>query len=201
MLIVLLLLASIIQLCLPLCDPTDCSMPGFPVHHRLPEFAQTHVHWVGHEWCHPTISSSVALFSSWVQSFPASGSFPMSWLFTTGGQNIGASASVFPVNIQGWFPLVLTGLKSLQSKQLSRVFSSTTNWKHQFFSTQPSLWSNSHIHTWLLWTSVSKVMSLLLNMLSRFVIALLNMLSRFVIAFLPRASIYILTVYYWIKVI
>ena len=100
--------------------------------------------------CHTTISSSVVLFSSCVQSFPASGSFPMSWLFTSGGQNIGASASVFPVNIQGWFPLVLTGLKSWQSKQLSRVFSSTTNWKHQFVSTQPSLWSNSRIHTWLL---------------------------------------------------
>ena len=110
-------------------QPMDWSMPGFPVRHRLPEFAQTHVHWVGHEWCHPTISSSVALFSSWVQSFPASGSFPMSWLFTSGGQNTGASASVFPVYIQGWFPLVLTGLKSLQSKQLSRVFSSTTAYR------------------------------------------------------------------------
>ena len=150
MLIVLLLLASIIQLCLPLCDPTDCSMPGFPVHHRLPEFAQTHVHWVGHEWCHPTISSFAIPFSFCPQTFLASGSFPQNLLFTSVGQNIGASASVFPVNIQGWFPLVLTGLKSLQSKQLSRVFSSTTNWKHQFFSTQPSLWSNSYIRTSLL---------------------------------------------------
>ena len=91
-------------------------------------------------------------FSSCPQSLPASGSFPMSWLFTSGGQNIGASASasVIPMNIQGWFPIGLTGLISLLSKGLSSVFSNTTVWKHQFFSTQPSLWSNSHIHTWLL---------------------------------------------------
>ena len=103
-------------------------------------------------WCCLTISSSVAPFSSCLQSFPASGSFPMSGLFTSGDQSIGgsASASVLPMNIQGWFPLGWTGLISLQSKGLSRVFSSTTIWKHQFFSTQPSLWSNSHIRTWLL---------------------------------------------------
>ena len=104
------------------------------------------------QWCHPTISSSVAPFSSCPQSFPASGSFLMSWLFTSGGQRIGASASapVLPVNIQDWFPLGLTGLISLQFKGLSRVFSSTTIGKHLFFSTQPSLWSNCHIHTGLL---------------------------------------------------
>ena len=104
------------------------------------------------QWCHPTISSSVACFSSCLQSFPASGSFPMSQLFTSGGQSIGvsASASVLPMNIQGWFPIELTGLISLQSKGLSRVFSNTTVQKHQFFSAQPSLWSNSHICTWLL---------------------------------------------------
>ena len=84
------------------------------------------------------------------QSFPASASFPMSQLFTSGGQSIGASASVLPMNIQGWFPLGSTDLISLQSKGLSRVFSSTTVGRHQFFSTQPSLWSDSHIHTWLL---------------------------------------------------
>ena len=88
--------------------------------------------------------------SSCSQSFPASGSFPMSWLFTSGGQSIGASASDLPVNIQGWFPLVLTGLISLQSKGLSRIFSSTRVQKHQFFDTQPSLWSNSQICTWVL---------------------------------------------------
>ena len=103
-------------------------------------------------WCHPTISSSVPSFSYCPQSFPASGSFPVSWLFTSAGQSIGASASasVLPMNIQGWFPLGLTGLISLQSKGLSRVFSNTTVQKHQFFSAQLSLWFNSHIHTWLL---------------------------------------------------
>jgi len=101
------------------------------------------------QWCYLTISSSVAPFSSCPQSFPASGSFPMSRLFSSGGQSIEASAlaSVLPVNIQGWFPLGWTGLTSLLSRELSRVFSSTTVWKHQFFSTQTSLWSNSHIHT------------------------------------------------------
>ena len=102
------------------------------------------------QWYHPIISSSVVPFSSCPQSFPASGSFPMSQLFTLGGQSVGTSASVLPVNIQEWFPLGLTGLISLLSKQLSRVFSKTTVQKHQFFSAQPSLWSNSHIHTWLL---------------------------------------------------
>ena len=103
-------------------------------------------------WCHPTISSSVISFSSCLQSFPASGSFQMSQFFPSGGQSIGvsASASVLPVNIQDWFPLGLTGLISMQSKGLSRVFSNTTVQKHQFFSTQPSLCSNSRIHTWLL---------------------------------------------------
>ena len=102
-------------------------------------------------WCHPTISSSVIPFS-YVQSFPASGSFPMSQLFASGGQSIRASAStsVLLMNIQNWFPLGLTGLISLQSKRLSRVFSDTTVQKHQFFSALPSLWSNSHIHMWLL---------------------------------------------------
>ena len=102
------------------------------------------------QWCHTTISSSIGPFSSCLQSFPASGSFPMSQLFTSGSQSIGASASILPMNIQDWFPLELTGWISLQSKGLSRVFSSTTVQKHQFFSTQPSLWSNSHIHMWLL---------------------------------------------------
>ena len=98
-----------------------------------------------------TIPSSVVPFSSCLQSFPASGSFPMSQFFTWGGQNIGvsASASVLPMNIQDWFPLGLTGL-ILESKGLSRVFSNTTLQKHQFFGSQLALWSNSHIHTWLL---------------------------------------------------
>ena len=103
-------------------------------------------------WCHPTISSSVVPFSSCLQSFLASGSFPTSQLFPSGGRSIGvsASASVLPMNIQDWFPWGLTGFISLQSKGLSRVFSNITVKKHQFFGAQLSLWSNSHIHTWLL---------------------------------------------------
>ena len=103
-------------------------------------------------WRHPTISSSVIPFSSCLQSSPESGSFLNSWLFAPGGQRIGASASasVLLMNIQDWFPLGFIGLISLLSKGLSRVFSSTTVRKHQFFSAQPCLWSNSHIHRWLL---------------------------------------------------
>ena len=103
-------------------------------------------------WCHPAISSPVGPFFSCLQSFPAAGSFPMNRLFTSGGQSIGASvsASVLPMNIQGWFPLGWTGLISLLSKRISRVFFSTTVQKHQFFGAQPSLWSSSYICTWLL---------------------------------------------------
>jgi len=99
------------------------------------------------QWCHPTISPSVIPFSH-LQSFSASGSFPMSHFFSSGGQSVGvpASASVLPMNIQDWFPLGLTGLTSVQSKGLSRVFSNTTVQKYQFFGAQPSLWSKSHIH-------------------------------------------------------
>ena len=105
-------------------------------------------------WCYLTVSSSVVPFFSCPQSSPPSESFPMSWHFTSGGQSIGASASasVLPMNIQVWIPLGLTGFISLLSKGLSRVFSSTTVQKHQFSGAQPSLWSNSHICTWLLET-------------------------------------------------
>ena len=101
-------------------------------------------------WCHPAISSSVVPFSSCPQSFPASESFPMSQLFTWGGQSTGVSAlaSFFPKNTQDWSPLEWAGWISLQSKGLSRVFSNTTVQKHQFFGAQPSSRSNSHIHTW-----------------------------------------------------
>ena len=105
------------------------------------------------QWCHPIISSSVVPFFFCLQSFPALGSFPMSQLFTSGGQkSIGVSAAslVLPMNIQDWFPLGWTGWISLQSKRFSRVFSNTTVQKHQFFSTQLSLESNSYIHTWSL---------------------------------------------------
>ena len=102
------------------------------------------------QWCHPTISSSIVPFSSCLQSFPASGSFP-SQFFASSGQSIGvlASASVLPKNIQDGFSLGWTGWISLQSKGLSRVFSNTTVQKHQFFSAQLSLWCNCNIHTWL----------------------------------------------------
>ena len=102
------------------------------------------------QWCHPTISSSVIPLSSCFQFFQASGSFQMSQLFSSGGQSIGTSASVLSMYIQDWFPLRLTGWISSLSKGLSRVFSNTTVQKHQFLSTQPSLWSSSHTCTWLL---------------------------------------------------
>ena len=110
---------SVTQSCLTLCNPMDCRTPGLPVLHRLPELAQTHVHWAS-----DVIQPSHPLFSSFLQSFLASGSFLMSWPFMSGGQIIGisASASVLPMNIQDWFLLGLTGLVSLQSKWLSRVF-------------------------------------------------------------------------------
>ena len=100
-------------------------------------------------WCHPISHPLSPPFSSCPESFPTSRSIPMSKLFTSIGLSIGASASasVLPINIQGWFLLGLTGLISLLSKRLSRVFSSTTIQKHQFFSVQPSLWPNSDIHT------------------------------------------------------
>ena len=141
--------SSVTQLCLTLCDFMDCSMPGFHVHHCLPELPQTHVHWVS-DFIQP--SPSVIPFSSCLLTLPASGSFQMSEFFESGGQSIGvlASASILPMNIQDYFPLGLTGLISLQSKRLSRAFSNTTVQKHHFFGTQLSLWSTYHIHTWLL---------------------------------------------------
>ena len=142
---------SVAKFCLTLCDPKDCNTQGFPILHHLPESAKIHVLWVG-----DAIQSShlKPFSSSCPQSFQASGSFPMSQLFQSGDQSIGASApaSVLSVNIQGWFPLGLTGLILLLYKGLSRVFSSTTIQKHEFFGTQPSLRSSSHIRTWLLET-------------------------------------------------
>ena len=141
-------LSSVAQSCLTLCNPMNCSTPGLHVHHQLPEFTQTHIHRISDaiQPSHPL----VVPFSSCPQSLPASGSFPKSELFSWGGQSIGvsASASVLPVNTQDWSPLGWTGWISLQSKGLSRVFSSTTVQKHQFFGAQLSSQSNSHIHTW-----------------------------------------------------
>ena len=137
--------SSVAQSCLTLCDPMNasppCPSPAPGVHSDSRPSSQ---------WCHPAISSSAIPFSSCPQSFPATGPFQMSQFFTSGGQGIGASAltSVLPMYIQDWFPLGLTGLIFLQSNGLSRVFSNTTVQKHQFFGTQLSSQSNSHIHTW-----------------------------------------------------
>ena len=133
---------------------SDSLHPHEPQHTRPPCSSPTPgVHSNSHpssRWCHPAISSSVVPFSSCPQSLPTSGCFSVSQLFAWGGQSIGvsASASVLPMNTQNWSPLQWTGWMSLQSKGLSRVLSNTTVQKHQFFSTQLSLWSNSHIHTW-----------------------------------------------------
>ena len=128
----------------------DCSTPDFPIHYQLFKLAQAHVNRVNDtiQPSHPVCCPLLLLPSI----FPSSGSFPMSLFFSSGGQSIGvsASASVLPVKVQDWFPLGLTGLISLQSKELSRVFSNTTVQKHPFFGAQLSLWFISRIHTWLL---------------------------------------------------
>ena len=139
---------SVTKLCPTLCDPVDCSMPGFPVLCYLPEFAQTHVHRVSNVFqpFHPM--SPFLLLPS---IFPSIRVFSNELALHIRWQSIGASAStsVLPMNIQGWSPLRLTGLISLLFKGLSRVFSSTTVRKHQFFDAQPSLWSSSHIHPYV----------------------------------------------------
>ena len=154
------------------------------------------------QWCHPTTSPSVFPFSC-LQSFPASGAFPVIQFFASGGWSIGtsASASVLPVNILIWFPLGLTDLISLQTKGFSRVFLNTPCQKHQFFGAQLSLWSNSHIHnmtaektiSFTRWTLVGKVMSLFLNVLSRFVIAFLPRSKCLLISWLQSPSAVILS--------
>ena len=150
---------SVAKPCLTLHNPMDCSTPGFPVPHILPEFTQVHVHWLGS-----------AIQPSYPQS-PSSSAFNLTHLrglqwASSSHQSIGASASasILPKGIEGRFPLGLTGWIPLQSKGLSRVFSSTTVWKHQFFSILPFLLSSSHTHTCLLgaltmWTSVGKVIA------------------------------------------
>ena len=127
-------LSSVLQSCPTLCDPMDYSMPGFPVHHQLPEFTQTHVHQASDaiQHSHPLLLPP--------SIFPVSGSFQTSEFFASNGQTIGVSAlaSVLPMNVQDWFLLGWTGWISLQSKGLSRVFSNTTVQKHQFFCAQLS---------------------------------------------------------------
>ena len=183
------------QSCLNLRDPVDCSTPG-SCPPSSPGLCSNPCPLS--QWCHPTISSFVAAFSCF-QSFPASGSFPKSQLFASGGQSIeaSASASVLPMHTQSWFPLGLTGLISLQSKGFSEVFSNITVQKHQFFGVQPSVWSDSHIHTrkpivLTRWTFGGKVTSLLFNMLSRLVIAFLPRSKRLLISWLQSSSAVIL---------
>ena len=178
----------------------DCGMPSFPVHHQLTELALTDVHWVGDviQTFHPLSFP----FSFYLQSFPASESFPRSQFFTWGVQSIraSASASVLPMNIQDWFPLGWIGLISLQSKGLSRFFSSTTFQKasilqlsaffivklsHPYMTTGKTL-------ALTIWTFVGKVMSLLCNMLSRFVIAFLPRSKSLLISWLQSPSAVIL---------
>ena len=139
--------SSVAQSCPTLCDPMNHSMPGLPVHHHLPEFTQTHVHWVRDAIQPSHLLSSPSPPAP--KSLTASESFPMSQLFAWGGQSNGVSAlaSFLPKNTQGWSSEWI-GWISLQSKGFSRVSSITTDQKHQFFSAQPSSQSNSHIHTW-----------------------------------------------------
>ena len=137
--------SSVAQSCATLCDPMNCSMPGLPVHHQLPEFTQTHVHRVRDaiQPSHPGLSPSPPAFNlsqhqglfKWVSS-------------SHHVAKVSALTSVLPMNTQDWSPLGWTGWISLQSNRLSKVFSNTTVQKHQFFSTQLSLQSNSYIHTW-----------------------------------------------------
>ena len=124
-------ISSVVQSCPTLCDPMDCSMPGFPVHHQLPELAQIHVHWVG-----DSIQSSHPLLSPSPLSFNLSHHQGLFQWVGSSLKGASASATVIPINIQHWFPLGLIGLISLQSKGLSRVFSNTTVQKHQFFGTR-----------------------------------------------------------------
>ena len=151
--------SSAAQSCPNICDHMDCSVPGFPVHHQLPELAQTHVHQLVMPSKHsilycplhllPSIFPSIRIFSN---ELALCIRWPKDWSW--------ASISVLPMNINGWMHLGLTGLISLLSKGISRVFSNPTVQKHQFFSTQLSLWSNSHIHTWPLEKNCTDYMDL-----------------------------------------
>ena len=139
--------SSVAQSCPTLCDPMDCSTPGLPVHHQLPEVTQTHAPELMMPSSHLILCCPLLRLPS---IFPSIRVFSSESLFTWGGQSIGvsASASLLPMNTQAWSPLGWTGWISLLSKGLSRVFSNTTVQKHQFFGTQLSSQSNSHIHTW-----------------------------------------------------
>ena len=190
---------SVAQLCPTLCDLMDCSTPGFPVLHHLPELAQTHVHWVGDgiQPSHPLSSPSPPAFNlSQHQGF-------FQWVSTSHQVAKVLQLRLQPKSFQCIFRIDLLsnwlGLISLQSKGLSRIFSNTTVQKHQILRSQPSLWSNSHIHTWLLekpqlWrqTFVSKVTSLLYNTLFRLVITFLPRSKCLLISWLQSPSAVIL---------
>ena len=189
--------SSVTQLCPTLWDPMDCSTARLPCPSPTPGGYSNSCSssW----WCHPTILSSVVPFC--LQSCPASGSFPMSQLFSSGGQSIGASASasVLPVNIQDW--LGWTGWIFLLSKGLSRVFSNTTVQKHQFISTQLFFFIVKCSHPYMTtgkttastrWTFVGKVMSLLFNILSRLIIVFLPKSKHLSISWLQSASAVVL---------
>ena len=175
---------QLLQSCLTLCDPMDCSMPGFTILHYLPEFAQTHVHWV---WDANQVSHTLSSpFSSCLQSFPASESLPMSHHFASGGQSIGASASasVLPMNIQDWFPLGLTDLIYLHPRG-SQEFSLTPQFKNINYSVLsfpygPTL---TTIHDYWKTTALTRW-----TFVSREMAGIFNMLFRFVIAFLPGSK-------------
>ena len=177
--------SSVVQSCPSLCDLQHTRLPCSSPNPRACSNSRP-----SSQWCHPTILSSVVTFSSCPQSFPASGSSPMRQFFASGGQNIGvsASASVFPMNIQDWFPLGWTGWISLLSKGLSRVFfqhhssKASILWHSAFFIVQLShpYMTTGKTKVLTRWTFISKVMSLLFNMLSRLVIAFLpRIMQRF----------------------
>ena len=184
---------SVAQSCLTLCDPMDRSTPGLPVPHPLPEFGPSSCSL--HQWCHPAVSFSDVLFS-WPQSFPASGTFPMSHLFTSDGQNTGASASVLAVNTQGWSPLRLVWFpccprdfqESSPAPQLESIYSLA------LFMVQLSqpYGSTGKTTALTIGTFVGRVMSLLFNTLSRFVISFLPRSGRLLISWLQLPSVVIL---------
>ena len=189
---------SVLESCPTLCSPMNCSTPGSSVHH-LAEFAQIHVHWIGDAYL--TISSSAAPFSFClvlpsIKDFSSESAVCIRWPKI----GVSASASVLPMNIQAWFPFGLTGLISLLSKTLSRVFASTTVWKHQLFSAQSSLWEETltSVHDYgktialTIETFVGKVMPLLFNILSRFVIVFLPRSKNLLISWLQSPSAVIL---------
>ena len=171
---------SVTESCLAVCHPMDWSMQGFPVLHCLPEFAQINVHSVRDsiQPSYPVIPST-----SCPESFPSSGSFPRNRLFASGGQSIcvSASASVLTMNIQSWFHLGLTGLISLLSKGLSRLFSSTT-----YESVNSLALNHFYGPTVISYMTTGKAIALTIWTVSKVVSLLFNMLFRFVIAFLPR---------------